>query len=185
MLVAVTLSGIPRRVHAGQLYESVCFRSFKVLRRFVMVKSVKEKATEVGTSVSKAAKSGGCEIAKGAEVVVDCVMEKAGIETDDGKDFGVAGIKEHMDVIASCGKQVGVVDDVQTSALKLTRKDSPDDQHHFIPLSWISRVDSQVHLNKNSKEAVSEWKSNALSCDCDAQPKTSRNEECDGQDQKS
>jgi hypothetical protein len=70
-----------------------------------------------------------------------------------------------MEVIASCGKKVGVVDRVEASALKLTRKDSPDNQHHFVPLNWIARVDSHVHLNMNSKEAVEGWNSNAASCE--------------------
>jgi Uncharacterized protein conserved in bacteria (DUF2171) len=33
-----------------------------------------------------------------------------------------------MDVIASCGKKVGVVDHVGGGAIKLTKKDSPDGQ---------------------------------------------------------
>ncbi len=81
-------------------------------------------------------------------------------------DVGVGGIREHMNVIASCGKKVGVVDGVEVTSIKLTRKDSPDDQHHFIPLSWISHVDRHVHLNRNSKEAAEGWQSNAASCGC-------------------
>lgn len=133
-----------------------------------MAKSVTEKVAQVGTSASNAAKHVGSNIAKGAEAAVGYVMEKAGIETDEGDDVVVADIKEHMNVIASCGKKIGVVDEVESTALKLTRKDSPDDQHHYIPLNWIARVDSQVHLNKNSIEAVSGWTSNSSSCGCDA-----------------
>jgi hypothetical protein len=140
----------------------------ELLGRLVMAKSVSERVTQMGTSVSNAAKSVGSNIAKGTEAAVEYVIEKAGIETDEGTDYGVDGIREHMDVIASCGKKIGVVDGVEATAVKLTRKDSMDDQHHFLPLSWIARVDSQVHLNKNSKEAVSGWKSSASSCGCDA-----------------
>jgi hypothetical protein len=132
-----------------------------------MDKSLSEKITQVGNSVSSAAKSVGTTISKGTEAAVEYVIEKVGIETDEGKDFGIAGVKEHMEVIASCGKKIGVVDGIEANAVKLTRKDRDDDQHHFIPLSWVARVDSQVHLNKNSKEAVAGWKSNAMSCGCD------------------
>ena len=62
-----------------------------------------------------------------------------------------------MDVIASCGKKVGVVDRVEGDSIKLTKKDSPDGHHHLIPTSWVARVDQHVHLNKNSEEAAREW----------------------------
>ena len=81
---------------------------------------------------------------------------------------GVVGIEEEMEVIASCGKKIGVVHEVHGNSLKLSRKGSPDNQHHYIPLSWISELDDQIHLNKNSKEAVEGWKSNAALCGCGA-----------------
>lgn len=77
-----------------------------------------------------------------------------------------SGIQEHMDVIACCGTKMGVVDRVEGNAIKLTKKDSPDNQHHFIPTDWVEEVDSQVHLKKNSKETEQEWKSDAASCGC-------------------
>ncbi|HUP78724.1 MAG TPA: DUF2171 domain-containing protein [Pirellula sp.] len=131
-----------------------------------MSKTISKTMSEVGNSVEDAAKSVGSKIAEGAEKAVDFVKEKTGMGTIEGDDVGVGGIREHMNVIASCGKKVGVVDGVEMNSIKLTRKDSPDDQHHFIPLSWISHVDSHVHLNKNSKEAAEGWKSNASSCGC-------------------
>ena len=131
-----------------------------------MSKTVSEKMSDVGSSVSDAAKVVGSKIAQGAEKAVDFVKEKTGIGSTEGDDVGVGGIREHMNVIASCGKKVGVVDGVEINSIKLTRKDSTDNQHHFIPLSWISHVDSHVHLIKNSKEAVEGWKSSAASCGC-------------------
>jgi hypothetical protein len=135
--------------------------------------TVSEKLADAGTSVADAAKSVGSRIAQGAENAVDFVKEKTGLGTIEGENVGVAGIREHMSVIASCGKTVGVVDSVGANAIKLTRKDSPDDQHHFIPLNWISHVDSHVHLNRNSKETTLGWKSSdscdsSDTCGCDA-----------------
>jgi hypothetical protein len=77
-----------------------------------------------------------------------------------------ANIREHMDVIASCGTKVGVVDHVEGNAIKLTKDSSPDGQHHFLPTSMVDRVDDKVHLNKNSEEARRECKSDASSCGC-------------------
>lgn len=93
----------------------------------------------------------------------DIVKETVGMET---KDRGVAGIEEHMKVIACCGKQVGVVDHVEGKSIKLTRKDSPDGQHHYIPTTWVSKVDGHVHLSKNSEEAENGWVNSASECGC-------------------
>ena len=81
-----------------------------------------------------------------------------------GADNGAANIREHMDVVASCGTKIGVVDHVEGNAIKLTKKDSRDGQHHFLPTSMVDHVDSHVHLNKNSEEAVKAWKPDAASC---------------------
>lgn len=78
----------------------------------------------------------------------------------------MANIIEHMEVIASCGKKIGRVDHVEGNAIKLTKSDSPDGQHHFIPTNWVERVDAQVHLARNSMEAERNWKSDAQSCGC-------------------
>jgi hypothetical protein len=57
-------------------------------------------------------------------------------------------IVEHMDVIAADGENIGKVDHLQASRIKLTKNSSPDGQHHFVPLDWIDHVDKHVHLNK-------------------------------------
>jgi hypothetical protein len=132
-----------------------------------MKKTIIENISDVGSTVSKAAKGLGSKIAQGAESAVDFVIEKTGISTMEGEDLGLDRIQEHMDVIASCGKKIGVVDGVDANAIKLTRKDSPDNQHHYIPTSWVVRVDSHVHLNKNSKDAIQGWKSDSSSCECE------------------
>lgn len=75
-----------------------------------------------------------------------------------------SNIRERMDVIASCGTKVGVVDHVEGNAIKLTKNDSKDHQHHFIPTDWVERVDSSVHLKQNSMETERNWKSEAAAC---------------------
>ena len=55
-------------------------------------------------------------------------------------------IREHMDVIAADGSRVGAVDAIETDRIKLTRKDSPDGQHHYVDLDDVERVDKHVHL---------------------------------------
>ncbi len=70
----------------------------------------------------------------------------------------VSMIKEHMDVLDSAGKKIGQVDHLEgNDNIKLTKNSSPDGQHHFVPVSWIARVDTHVHLNKAVND-VSELK---------------------------
>jgi hypothetical protein len=67
-------------------------------------------------------------------------------------------IKEHMEVIGSDGAHVGTVDHMQgQNRIKLTKDDSPDGTHHFIPLAWVDHVDEHVHLVKAADEAIDNW----------------------------
>ena len=61
-------------------------------------------------------------------------------------------LKQHMDVIAAGGELIGKVDHLQDGKIKLTRNDSPDGKHHLVPLQWIDRIDTHVHLNKTLAE---------------------------------
>ncbi len=128
-----------------------------------MAKSMGEKIEDVGSAAVDATKRAGSSIASGVERGVEFIKEKTGLG-EDATDRGIGAMQEGMDVIASCGKKVGVVDRVEGQAIKLTRKDSPDQQHHFIPVSWVARVDKHVHLTKNSAVTEAEWKSNVTGC---------------------
>ena len=66
--------------------------------------------------------------------------------------FDTNKITEHMDVIASDGETIGKVNHFQDGKIKLTKNDSPDGQHHFVPVAWIDHVDEHVHLNKSLAE---------------------------------
>lgn len=133
-----------------------------------MASKIKDKAADAGHFVADTAKNVGHKIAEGAKKSADFVKEKTGMGEgcEAGTDLGIAGIKERMDVIASCGKKVGVVDHLEGNAIKLTKKDSPDGQHHFLPVASVKCVDTRVHLAMNSQEAEQSWKSDAASCGC-------------------
>lgn len=132
-----------------------------------MANTVKDKVVDAGQALAGTAKKIGESIAAGAEDAVDFVKSKTGMGGPaEGTNVGLSGIKDHMNVIASCGMKVGVVDHLEGGAIKLTKKDSPDGQHHFIPVSWVERVDSHVHLTKNSKETEEGWKPDATGCCC-------------------
>ncbi len=120
-----------------------------------MADSTKEKLQEVGT-----------RIAENVGNAADWVKEKTGVGPGraEGSDAGLAGIRQHMDVIASCGKKVGSVDKVEGTAIKLTRDSCSDGQHHFLPTSMVDHVDRHVHLNKNSEEAMKWSTTDASTC---------------------
>ena len=129
---------------------------------------IAEKATEVGhklgEGVEKAADwakekahAVGNRLGETKDKVVNRVQETVGSGGSSADKSSTANVREHMDVIGSCGNKLGVVDHVEGSKIKLTKNDSPDGQHHFIPTSWISRVDDHVHLSKNCGEAKREW----------------------------
>ncbi len=68
-------------------------------------------------------------------------------------------IREHMEVVGSDGKHVGIVDQLEgRERIKLAKTDpKAGGRHHFIPCEWVERVGAHVHLNKTSREAIEQW----------------------------
>ena len=67
-------------------------------------------------------------------------------------------IREHMEVIGSCGKHVGFVDRVEGRSIKLTT-DTPQarGEHRYIPAAWVARIDDHVHLSRPAGDVRQEW----------------------------
>lgn len=69
--------------------------------------------------------------------------------TDERTDrmFEKMRIKEHMEVATSEGGHLGTVDEVEDSRIKLTRSDSGDGRHHYVPLDAVDRIDdNRIYL---------------------------------------
>jgi len=65
-------------------------------------------------------------------------------------------IKEHMQVVGSCGNTVGTVDHVQGNQIKLTKDSDPHGKghHHFLPLTQVKGVENgKVVLTVSAGEA--------------------------------
>ena len=136
-----------------------------------MARTLNENMKDAGRAVTDAARNVGESIADGTQRATQAVKEMTGLGPAEGSNVGVSGIKEHMKVLGSCGSSVGVVDAVENGAIKLTRKDSLDGQHHFVPFSWIDHVDNHVHLNMNAMETQNKWRAEGssscgVSCGC-------------------
>jgi hypothetical protein len=82
----------------------------------------------------------------------------ASLAESTGPVGSTSDIREHMDVYASCGTKVGKVDHVEGDSIKLTKNDSPDGQHHRIPLSWVAKVHEHIHLDRDHKSVQSSWR---------------------------
>ncbi len=123
-----------------------------------MAKELERAMNKMGESMKESAQATGRILKQGAKDLADGTKEMLNVGDTDAEGSGLRGIEEHMPVVASCGRTIGLVDHVEGEQIKLTRKDSPDGHHHFIPLSWVSRVDEHVHLNVNSSVAQTNWK---------------------------
>jgi hypothetical protein len=77
--------------------------------------------------------------------------------------INVQSIKEHMEVLGSDGQHVGAVDHLDgKDKIKLSKSDlKSGGQHHVIPIAWVAKVDAHVHLNKSSKDAMTQWQAAA------------------------
>ena len=64
-------------------------------------------------------------------------------------------IKEHAEIIGADGVRVGTVDHVQDGRIKLTKKSSGDERHHFIPTGLVAEIENgTVRLSANADVAI-------------------------------
>jgi hypothetical protein len=64
-------------------------------------------------------------------------------------------IKENADVIGADGVHVGTVDHIEGGRIKLTKKDSSDQHHHYISGDLVADIEgTTVRLSANSDVAV-------------------------------
>ncbi len=62
---------------------------------------------------------------------------------------------EHLQVMDRNGEHVGTLDHLDGDRIKLTKSDSSDGQHHYVPLSQVESMDNvAVHLNVTREEAM-------------------------------
>jgi hypothetical protein len=119
-----------------------------------MAESFKDKVEDADHKIAETATKVGHRIEEAAQTVKHKVAKLA---DSKGAVGSTADIREHMEVYGSCGNLLGKVDHVEGDQIKLTKNDSPDGQHHLIPLSWVAKVHDHIHLNKDCGEARAEW----------------------------
>ena len=71
-------------------------------------------------------------------------------------------IKQNFVVVGSMNEPFGAVDQMDgRESIRL--KQDERGEIHFIPLSWVDKVDDKVHLNRSAEAARKEWLSAPLS----------------------
>jgi hypothetical protein len=68
---------------------------------------------------------------------------------DEGSDLAEQ-IREDMQVVDASGNRVGTVDRCEDGQIKLTRADSPDGEHHFIPFDQVENVEGETVMLRKS-----------------------------------
>ena len=67
----------------------------------------------------------------------------------------LSAIKEHMEVIGADGVHVGTVDHVEGDRIKLTKADSGDGKHHYLPAGLVAAVEGDtVRLSATAANAI-------------------------------
>ncbi len=71
-----------------------------------------------------------------------------------------SSIQPHMPVVGSDKEEVGTVDHLDgTDTIKLSKSDSADGKHHWIPLEWVDTVeDDSVVLTLSAERARQDWR---------------------------
>jgi hypothetical protein len=76
--------------------------------------------------------------------------------TEEITMVNVSAIKPHTPVVCSEGGQFAVVDHLEgRESIKLAKDKTG--QHHFIPTSWVTKVDDKVHVDRPGEQAMREW----------------------------
>lgn len=65
-------------------------------------------------------------------------------------------IKTHAPVVCSNDGQFGTVDHMEGKDTIKLEKDK-EGRHHYIPMSWVTKVDDKVHVDRPGDQAMREW----------------------------
>lgn len=64
-------------------------------------------------------------------------------------------IFEHMEVTDCDGQHIGTVDEIEGQRIKLTRSDSEDGMHHYLPLDAVDTIDdNRIYLKQDTQIPV-------------------------------
>jgi hypothetical protein len=65
---------------------------------------------------------------------------------------------EPISVVDSCGKRLGVADQMYNGLLRLKSGSTGDFRRHYIPMRFVERIDRFIHLKISSDEVRRRWR---------------------------
>jgi len=65
-------------------------------------------------------------------------------------------IRPNLPVVCSNGIRLGIVERVERADFIRLAQDEKG-QHHYIPLSWVTKIDDEVHVDRSREQAIREW----------------------------
>ena len=71
-------------------------------------------------------------------------------------------IKPGMPVVCSEDGQFAVVDHTEEGDVSIKLRRDQAGQHHYIPISWVTKVDDKVHVDRPGKQAMREWSTSPI-----------------------
>jgi hypothetical protein len=73
----------------------------------------------------------------------------------------IGSIKPHMPVVCSEGGQFAVVDHMSSDNRTIKLGKDAQGEHHYIPISWVTKIDDAVHVDRPGRQAMREWSTEA------------------------
>ena len=66
-----------------------------------------------------------------------------------------------MPVVCSEGGQFAVVDNMSSDNRTIKLAKDAQGEHHYIPVSWVTKIDDAVHVDRPGRQAMREWSTEA------------------------
>ena len=145
-----------------------------------MAETIKDKAEKAGHKIAEKATEVGHKVGEKVEEAKDWAKEtahKVGNRVEETVQKAEQRSRKHLaKAVATHGVRCAAFASTWTSTARAEtssaesttfrarrsssrRTTARTAMHHFIPTSWVARVDDHVHLSKNCGEAKREWKS--------------------------
>lgn len=75
--------------------------------------------------------------------------------------LNIGSITPHMPVVCSEGGQFAVVDHMASDNRTIKLGKDSSGEHHYIPVSWVTKIDNSVHIDRPGQQAMREWSGEA------------------------
>ena len=73
----------------------------------------------------------------------------------------IGSIQPHMPVVCSEGGKFAVVDHMSSDNRTIKLAKDEQGNHHYIPVSWVTKIDDAVHVDRPGRQAMREWSTEA------------------------